>query len=329
MNDQKIIQAREYVNNRYGALPAHQRCYLVLMSPRSGSTLLCKHLEKIGYGRPVEAFHFNHESLRRKHGWQIDSADPFSHFEQALDHQTVNGICGMKMSWVEFEIFLEKASTLIEGSSITLNDAELVDVFFPNAAYIHLKRRDKVKQAVSYAKAMQDGIWSVPTDQDDEYKKYLLPGVYDREHIEGCLDNLLAYDNAWENYLSLHKLDHYSVWYEDLASNYAKVMAEIYAYLEIENKEIINPPLKRLANRISAQWVDRFKSETGWLEDETIKNTLQSGDHHTAFIQRTMMLTRAKERARWANMPVNRFKGIRRFYFRIKRKLLSILKGES
>ena len=104
-----------------------------------------------------------------------------------------------------------------------------------------------------------------------------------------------------------------------------KTIIGVALILEARRKAVVFSPNAA----IQAQWVDRFKAETGWLEDKSIKNALQSGDHHTAFIQRAMMITRAKERARWANMPINRYKGIRKTYFRIKRKLLSIVKRDS
>ena len=204
-----------------------------------------------------------------------------------------------------------------------LNDAEVVDVFFPNAVYIHLKRRNKIKQAISYAKAMQNGIWHVEAEQTKDNKAYALPEEYNRAHIESCLDNLLAFDMAWENYLGRYNLPFMELWYEDLAKNYHGKMSEIYAYLGITQQEIAEPPLKKLANTESQEWVQRFTAETSWLEDQTIKSALESGDISTVFVYRMLLLTRAKERKDWANIPVNRFhlKPLKLTASRLKRKL--------
>jgi LPS sulfotransferase NodH len=280
-------------------------------------------LQNIKYGYPIEAFHFSHNRLRRLYGWDIDFADPFAHMKKVLEFQTVNGIFGTKFSWIEFELFLNAARKLTGSSGIQLNDAELADVFFPNAVYIHLKRKNKVKQAISYAKAMQNGIWHVQAEQAKDNKVYALPEEYNREHIEACLDNLLAFDVAWENYLQRHNLPFMELWYEDLAKDYIGKMHEIYAYLGIQREEVSEPPLKKLANTESQEWVKRFTAETPWLENKTIMNALESGDVSTAFIYRMMLLAREKERKGWANIPVNcfRLKPIKMMLSRLKRKL--------
>lgn len=321
-NPEKIIQARKGIHNTLGVLPVPERSYIVLMSPRSGSTLLCTHLQNIKYGMPIEAFHFNHNRIRRLHGWDIDFSDPYEHIKKALDFQTVNGIFGTKFSWIEFEIFLNAGRKLTDQTGIPLNDAEVVDVFFPKSAYIHLKRRNKIKQAVSYAKAMQGGIWHVQAQEKDR-REYVPPEEYNREHIESCLDNLLAFDAAWENYLQRHDLPFLELWYEDLANDYYDKMREIHAFLGIEQDQIEEPPLKKLANTESQEWVKRFTAETPWLEDKTIKEALDAGDVSTASIYRLLMLTRERERKNWEKIPVNRFrlKRVKTMLFRIRRKL--------
>jgi LPS sulfotransferase NodH len=323
IDPKNVAQAREAVHASFGRLPIPERCYCVLMSPRSGSTLLCTHLQNIKYGYPIEAFHFSHNRLRRLYGWEIDFADPFAHMKKALDFQTVNGIFGTKFSWIEFELFLQAARKLTASSGLQLNDAELMDVFFPNAVYVHLKRRYKVKQAISYAKAMQNGIWHVQAEQTNDNKAYAVPEEYNREHIEACLDNLLAFDVAWQNYLQRHNLPFMELWYEDLAKDYQGKMLEIYRYLGIEQGELAEPPLKKLANTESQEWIKRFTAETPWLENETIRKALETGDVSTAFVYRMMLLTREKERRGWANIPVNRFrlKRIKLMVSRVKRKL--------
>lgn len=324
MDQTRIAQTRETVRDAFGPLPIPDRSYLVLMSPRSGSTLLCAHLQKIGYGYPIEAFHFNHKRIRREEKWDIDFSNPYEYIKKALEYQTVNGVFGMKLSWPEFEIFLKVARQLTDPSRSGLNDAEIVDVFFPNTAYIHLKRRDKVKQAISYAKGIQNGIWAVQVTQDEEYKKYLMPEKYDREHIEACLDNLLAFDTAWENYLNKHDLAHMDLWYDDLERDYVRKMREVYEYLGIAQKEILEPRLKKLAHGKSQEWVDRFRTETPWLQDKTIATALEAGDIRTAFTYRGLMIAFQKEEHRWQTMPANRFKRIKKFALRVKRKLSSL-----
>jgi len=321
IRDSEISNARKYVEDRFGELPRPAKSYLVLMSPRSGSTLLCAHLQHIGYGNPIEAFHFNRDRIRRNYGWKIDFSNPYEYMRKALDFQTVRHVFGMKFNWIEFEIFKDVARQLTDGSGIRLSDAEFVEVFFPGAVYLHLKRRNKIEQAISYHKGMQSGIWAIPKDQGEDYKRYLMPAHYDRKHIEGCLDNLLAYDLAWERYLNQNRLKHIVIWYEELSDRYTQVMKDVHQFLEIDHTEIPAPPLKKLADTQSQLWFERFVEETPWLKNKKIAEALEKGDFATAFIQRSMMIAFQKEQRRWHSMPANRFKRLRTYLFRMRRKL--------
>ena len=315
------MNARTFIQERFGTLPIPERSYLVLMSPRSGSNLLCVHLQKIEYGRPVEGFHFSQRALQEIYGSKGDFSDPYRHIKTVLEYGTVGGVFGLKFSWVEFELFLKKARSLIEPGGFELNDAEMTDVFFPNAAYIHLKRRDKVKQAVSYARAMQTGIWKVDAGQDNAYKNYILEAKYDRKHIETLFDNLLAFDLLWEQYLKRFRLPALELWYEDLAGSYYDKMREVYAFLNIERSEVIEPPLKRQADDKSSDWVQRFRQEMPWLQDPLIAQALVRGDFYTVYLQRTMQYVRGCERTRWSQMPASRSRSLRRFMRRVRNKL--------
>lgn len=325
MDQDKVSAARRFVQENNSRFPVPDRSYVVMMSPRSGSHLLTTHLQSIGYGNPFEAFHFNHESMRRRYGWEIDFNDPAAYLRKAIDSQIVDGVFGTKVSWSQYQTFLKTARQLTDPCDPSLTDPELIEVFFPNARFICMKRRTKVRQAVSYSKAMQTGIWLVKTDQDESFKDYVMPPEYDREHIEGCLEELLAYDVVWENYLRRNGIDYLEVWYEGLAGDFVNKMRQIYHHLGIENQDLPEPAVKKLANVKSQEWVERFKAETSWLKDKTIVEALETGDFLTAFIHRGLMVVFEKEQRRWHAMPVNRFKPVKKFFFRVRRKLSSYL----
>ena len=140
MDKSKAALARDYILKTYPDFPIPETNYLVLSSARSGSTLLCSHLQKIGYGKPIEAFNPN-PNPRKRLNWGIDYADPRAFIQKAIEFQTVNGVMGMKLSPNQFNLFLTTARKLLEPSGIDLNDAEILEVFFPGAKYIHLQRR--------------------------------------------------------------------------------------------------------------------------------------------------------------------------------------------
>lgn len=322
----KVLATREFIQKEYSGVPIPERSYFILMSPRTGSNLLATHLQNINFGNPFEAFHFNKAEIQRLYGWDIDFSDPVAYIQKTINFLTVEGVFGMKLNWLQLHTFLKTSRQLTNAHDITLTDKEVIEVFFPKALFIYMKRLGKVKQAVSFSKGKQTGIWMERAGQDQSYKKYIMPPKYDRAHIEGCLEELLAYDVAWENYLARNQVAYLELWYEALAKDFIMEMGRVYKYLGINQKEIPEPIVKKQANTKSFDWVNRFEDETPWLKDNTIEKSLEEGDFKTAFIHRSMMIIHQKEERSWLAMPANRFKSSRKFIFNVKRKLSSFFR---
>ena len=168
---------------------------------------------------------------------------------------------------------------------------------------------------------MQNGIWAEEEGQDTEYKKYLLPTVYDREHIECCFDTSLANDLFWQHYLRKNNLPALTIFYEDLDAHYFEKMNEIYCYLGITTHEVFNPQLHKQANRQSGDWETRFIEETPWMHDPAIASAYEEGDLEALYLLRCRAVIFARESSIWCAMPVNRYKKFRQFYYRVRRKL--------
>lgn len=320
-HQEKINTIRERLVDHYPLIKIPDKSYLILMSPRSGSTLLCAHLEEIGFGRPTEGFHFSNRALRERFGGKIDFSNAYEHTVAALNYGTNNGVLGIKFSWVEFEIFLQKAKELLAEDAETLQDVDILDIFFPNTKFVRLKRRDKVKQAVSYAKAMQTGIWNEKVDASDDYKQYVLPPHYNQLHIEALFDNLLTFDLSWKHFIRDNNRDCLEIWYEDLAKEYVKTMTKVCDFLGVKNIEEMQPPLKRQSDALSQKWVERFKQETEWLADPIISKALTDGDFETLFFRRSVMMARKHERNVWSSLPYHKNKDLKRLVFRAKKRL--------
>jgi trehalose 2-sulfotransferase len=318
--DANITHARKYLLANYGDIKLPKTSYLVTMTARSGSSLLCMGLEKIGFGHPVEAFNVNKNPMF-ENNWDIDFNDSHAYIKKAIEFQTVNGVFGMKLNWKHLKLFVKHARKLLEGSGIVLSDAQVVEVFFKNVRHIHLRRREKVKQAISYEKAWQNGIWVEKADADEEYKSFLLPTVYDREHIECCLDILLMTEAEWYAYFIENRIDCLMVWYEDLAADYVTTMQTIYGFLGIKGQSISAPPLKKLANVVSDDWNARFRRETPWLIEINMDAKAADDDDYAVWLERGKLINKQRQWARWKKMPATRLKSIRTLVFRVERKV--------
>ncbi len=318
LNASKTSAIRRDLERRLGPLPKAKKYYIIFMTPRSGSNLLCADLRRFGFGSPDETFYRNPKTTKRIHGWETD--DFYQHLRLALEYGTVNDIYGLKISWYQFRTFIAKARDLLGKDAQDLNDAEVLDVFFPNAHLIALRRRDKIAQAVSYAKGIQTGVWRVPKNLKVSLYRYTAPPIYHQPLIEACFDELVVADTLWMDFLHRHRLPYLEVWYEDLAENYVDTMLRVYDYLALTPPEQPQPRLKKLANAQSQAWMQRFREETEWLHEPQMQKALQESDFHQVQLLRFERLADERRELAWTRSWGYRTRKARRWIYRIYRK---------
>lgn len=111
------------------------RSFWIWFSPRTGSTLLCKALEQTGLaGKAGEFFNFENETLRAYHAVQ-----DYPNLQKNIWElgSSKNGVLGIKYSLFHAS-FLPIAQEMI------------------HLQHIYLTRCNKIRQAVSWWKAIQD-----------------------------------------------------------------------------------------------------------------------------------------------------------------------------
>ena len=143
--------------------------YIICTSPRSGSTLLCKLLAATGVaGNPDSYFHRPSISdwladlglTRKRSVPERELLEAI--FRAAIAKGTLGtGIFGLRLQRHSFDFFTEKLAVLYPEHS---NDVERFQAAFGRTLFVHLTRRDKVAQAVSYVKAQQTGLWHAAPD---------------------------------------------------------------------------------------------------------------------------------------------------------------------
>ena len=326
MENEKIRLAREGLLQIDPSFPFPSKSYLVLSSGRSGSTLLTTYLKSIGFGNPVEAFNPNIRK-RDRYGWKINFSDPLAYIRKSIEFQAVDGVFGMKLLPNQFILFLAMARKLFEPFGVELKDEEIPFVFFPNSKWVHLERKFKLDQAVSLSKALQTGIWYEPVGEDPRYKDYIVPPVYDRNHIESCFDLSLVYDNYWRLFIKKIDRNTHHLFYEDLTSHFSDEISRLYYYLEIESTAITPPTIRKQANQESLKWKERFIQDTPWFRDPAFMKAYEEGDIDTLFISRVCSIARNREQELWHRMPANRYKKIRSLSFHFKRRIKGVLKN--
>ncbi len=238
-----------------------RRCYVVCTIPRSGSNLLTDGLHATRRaGRPKQFFLRKAEAdFATAHN--LSSGEDFAAYVRDITKATAasNEVFGFKlMSWYLDEFLGRLRKTRAFGKTDTL-DLELLHNAFPHLQFVHVFRRDKLRQALSKARAVQTGLWKV-----QEGKTAQAEPRFDAELIEQCLRDAERQEKAWESFFQRIDVNPFRVEYERLCQHYETTIREVFDFLKISlsrRTRVGLPVTVRQADEISRAWEERFLAE--------------------------------------------------------------------
>ncbi|GAA0312137.1 Stf0 family sulphotransferase [Sphingomonas oligophenolica] len=247
---------------------APRRSIVICTHPRSGSTLLGEALYFAGgLGCPLEYFHAGFRPNlaarwgcvglsdygRAVHRWRTDAS----------------GTLSVKLFWRDVA---ELAGELDPGRFHDLHQrrpdatspdtyreiAALIAPLFPAADYIHLLRRDRVRQAVSAAAAVQTGIWrQIP--QMSERTGAAAPS-FDFAMIERLIGYADFCHRHWRGFFAAIGAAPHRLAYEDLTRDHDAAVKAVFEHL---GSTAAVPPvrMKRQSDARNETMVLRFLRE--------------------------------------------------------------------
>lgn len=205
------------------------RCAIMATTFRTGSTWIGRVMDRHGL------IGMKHERLR---GFR-DAAD--------LDGmlRVVPQVFATRLMWVQCD-------RLARGLGFARDDHAGLAAQFPDAAWLYLRRRDVVAQAISYWRAKATGRWhGTLTDTASE------PAIaYDFAAIDGCARELVEHDRQWENFFASAGIVPQTVWYEDVLHDWAAI-ARFMARFGHDLPET-DSEMKVLGDAHSARLADRY-----------------------------------------------------------------------
>lgn len=231
--------------------------YLVCGTPRSGSSLLCEALVNTGVaGKPEEYFQPGNEIMWRKRWGTSSYAGYLSRtIEQCT---TPNGVFGVKMMWGYFDHFLQNVRQMPDYENRKVSACKMLQAIFPNLHYIWIRRRDTLRQAVSQAKAMQTNLWVV---REDSSRRGTSKPEFSFMQIDFLVQEIRAYDAAWQRFFSENGIQPLVIIYEDFVSRYEETVREALKRLGVPGAEMVEVApvsMKKQADEQSEQWVQRY-----------------------------------------------------------------------
>ena len=134
-------------------------CYTIWFSQRAGSTWLCDLLARVGFsGKPGEHLGFSDTAAVFDHYGTAEPAEVLARI-YALG-STDNGVFGIKQGYSQPRFASVLAA--IDGDVANGGKQSSISIWekaFPRHRHIFLTRRNKLRLAVSWWKAIQSGEW--------------------------------------------------------------------------------------------------------------------------------------------------------------------------
>jgi LPS sulfotransferase NodH len=245
------------------------KSYTIWFSQRTGSSLLTTALEATRIaGRP-------HEWLETSEGKSL-----LEHYEVANGSEfylklrklgsTNNGVFGAKVSFREPRI--TEVIHLLREVPDCPPDATRPEVWqhaFPNHLHIFMTRRNKVRLAVSWWRAIKSNQWHLRTDGNtlQSWRELDLKNDYDFDAITQLINESVMREAGIQEFFAESNIKPLTVTYEDFVMDYVGTIRRLLSSLELDSSvDIPSPSLSRIADKVTEVWVQRYRQErqNGW-----------------------------------------------------------------
>ena len=191
------------------------------------------------------------------------SNDIYEIRENTWRKATSNRICGMKHGiWQPYFSDLLTEMDKIDPEIQTNNRFEIWEKFFPNGKHLFMTRRNKIRLAVSWWKAIVSKQWHLGKDEKAEITNF--NDKYDFNAIHHLVMDAAMRETGIEAFFAEAGIVSMTIVYEDFIRDYEETVRNVLKFLEISDWHQIEIPIpqhQKLADNISEEWVQRFRSE--------------------------------------------------------------------
>ncbi len=240
-------------------------CYTIWFSQRTGSTWFCEVLRSTGIaGRPAEYLNFGSaEAVLQRFG-AADAASLLDKIHSA--GSTPNGVFGIKQGYAE--PYFGEMLDLIAGPTNPAGTPRLVrwQRAFPNHRHIFMTRRNKVRLAVSWWRAIQSREWH--RRSGDAPDPASLADGYDAAAIDRLMQEAVLREAGIQEMFAEAGVVPFTLTYEDAVQDLQGSLDGVLGYLGLARQAVarLNVVSEKIADDVSEEWVQRFRRERqkGW-----------------------------------------------------------------
>ncbi len=239
--------------------------YTIWFSQRVGSTWFSEALASSGIaGRPAEYLNFARTDDALKH-YAVSSAIELLHRIYALG-TTANGVFGIKMGYSEhrFNGILDLIGGPTDGGPVPR--LQRWETAFPNHRHIFMTRRNKVRLAVSWWRAIKSGEWHRRSGRRAELPDIV--GDYDAAAIDTLMQQAVVREAGLQELFTEAGVVPLEIGYEDAVQDLLGSINRVLAHLGLPPQSAISPDvdIQKTADDLNEEWVQRFRHDRqeGW-----------------------------------------------------------------
>jgi LPS sulfotransferase NodH len=227
-----------------------ERTYLLASVPRAGSTYFSHLVWRTGcLGAPLE--YLNFEPLG-PYGFAAKSIQ----LQQKLWHSVLrrrcspNGVFGLKVFAVQLEQLNHHNPDLLE---------EVLASMLPRGGerpIVYLRRRDRVAQAVSYARAGLSGVWRKEQEREDA-----APIEYSQEALETAERGIALQEEIWARMFNDLRIEPLSLWHEDVLADPTAAVRQVADHIGVAldpGATVQIPEIQKQSVGEGWAWIERY-----------------------------------------------------------------------
>lgn len=223
---------------------------------RTGSNLLTDGLHATRRaGKPKQFFlpKFEGDYAAQK---GLDAKEDFAGYVRGIvkESSTSNNVFGFKVMGWYLEKFIGRLRET--GSFGSGSERELLDGAFPRLKFVQILRRNKLRQAISKAKALQSGLWKVQEGNAATAKPQ-----FDEKLITRCMDDARKDELVWEEFFKRNSIEPLVVEYEDLCEDFAGTIQKVLRHLKVRlpaGEVPASPSTVRQSDELSREWEAQY-----------------------------------------------------------------------
>lgn len=227
-----------------------ERTYLLASVPRAGSTYLSHLLWRTGcLGAPLEYLNFE---LAGPYGFAANSASLQHELWRSVLRRrcSPNGVFGLKAFPQQLEDLQQRNPALLSDVLATMLPPER-----PRHV-VYLRRRDRVAQTVSLARASLTGVW-----RQDQERADAPPPEYSQAAIEAAERGIAFQESVWASMFADLRIEPLDLWHEDVLADPDAAARQVADYIGVSidpGLAVDVPNVDKQSSGETVEWIRRY-----------------------------------------------------------------------